>query len=240
VAGRTFRYVSERDRARAPDEVARGALRDCVVVDGDAMALARGREWAEALGAELVIRRSPARVAAALVVVDAGAGRIRWRVRRTVSPLLVARPPSGTGRLLVAVDLADPDERALELAARLAHQRRAEVTLLYSLQPLLLEAEQVANFGSTVGFVPSDLDSAWRDSERRLSELLSDHELRGEVRLGEAPAARFILDAAKELLPDVIVLGASRHRGLLHALRRSTADEVAASAGASVLVVPRS
>jgi nucleotide-binding universal stress UspA family protein len=218
--------------------VARGALRDCVVVDGDAMALARGREWAEALGAELVVRSTPARIAARLVVVDAAAG-IRWRVRRAVSPLLVARPPSGTGRVLVAVDLVDPDERAVSLAARLAHQRRAEVTLIHSLEPLLREAERVANFGSTAGFVPSDLDSAWRDSERRLSELLSDHELVGEVRIGDAPAARFILEVARELLPDLIVVGASRHRGLLHALRRSLADEVAAAAAASVLVVPR-
>jgi len=218
--------------------LAGGALRDCVVVDGDAMALARGREWAEALGAELVIRRSPARLAARLVVVDA-TGSLRWRVRRTLSPLLVARPPSGTGRVLVAVDLTDPDEHALGLVARLAHQRRAEVTLIHSLEPLLREAERMANLGSTAGFVPSDLESATRDSQRRLSELLSDHELRGEVRIGDAPAARFILDVAQELLPDLIVVGASRHRGLLHALRRSIADEVAALAAVSVLVVPR-
>src|SRR5262249_22985123 len=127
-------------------------LRGPVVVDGQSLATEHGQKWAEALGAELVInsgRREPARVEAQLSVVEANAGHIRWRVRHSKSPLLIARPPSRMGRILVAVELGDSDEGLLQLVARLARRQNSEVTLLHTVEPGLHEAEWMANFGGS-------------------------------------------------------------------------------------------
>jgi nucleotide-binding universal stress UspA family protein len=222
------------------------------------MAIEHGRQWAEALGVELVVcqRRPgaaeaggrnvqvprtfrPARVAARLVVVDAAAGHVRWRVRSAASPLLIARPSPSTGRILVALDLNDPAEHALELIARLAHARQAEVTLLHSIEPGIHAVQWLADFaGSTAEFVAQNVDDVRAAATTRLSELLGRYDLRGDVRIGDGPAARFILDEAARLKPELIALGAPRHHGLLHLVLRTTADEVAASAPGSVLVVP--
>jgi nucleotide-binding universal stress UspA family protein len=222
------------------------------------MAIERGREWADALGVEMVIcrRRSgaaaeggrivqvprtfrPARVAARLVVVEATAGHIRWRSRRAAGPLLIARTSTNTGRILVAVDFGDPAEHVLELVARLARKRQAEVTLVHSIERGVNAAEWMANFGgSTADFVPDDADARRGAASERLSGLLARYDLRGGVRVGDGPAAKFILAVADELQPDLLALGAPRHRGLLQLLRRSSVDEVAVSAPGSVLVVP--
>jgi nucleotide-binding universal stress UspA family protein len=228
------------------------------VVDGDALAIARGREWADALGVECVIcrRRSmepaeggrlvdvprsfrPARVSAQLVVVDASAGHVRWRARRAVGPLLFSRTPVGPGGIVVAVDFGDPSECALELAAKLVHKGQRPVTLVHSIAPGVREAEWMANMGGSAGdFVSEDADARRTAATTRLSELLTRHQLRGEVRVGDAPVVELILSVATELQTDLIAVGAPRHQGLFHLLRRSIVDEIAVAAEASVLVVP--
>jgi nucleotide-binding universal stress UspA family protein len=234
-------------------------LRERVVVDGGGEAVERGREWADALGVELVIclRRPgareeggrsvrvprtfrPARVTARLVVVDAIAGHIRRRVRSAASPLLVARASSSSGRILVAVDFADPAEHVLELIAPLARLKNARVTLVHSIEPGISEAEWMANFGgSGGGFVAEDVDARRNAAAKRLTELLARYDLQGDVEVGDIAAAQLILDVAERLQPDLVALGAPRHRGLLRRWRRTTAGEVAASARGSVLIVPR-
>jgi nucleotide-binding universal stress UspA family protein len=231
----------------------RGRLRDCVVVDGAAMAIERGREWAGALGAELVICRRrnggavegrivevprtfhPARVAARLMIVEAAAGHVRWRVHHAKSPFLVARARSTSGRILIAVDL--PDEHVIEWIARGARER--EVTLVHSIEPGLHEAEWMALFGSTAGFVPEDVHARRRGAEKLLTELLARYDLHGDVRVGLEPAHELVLATARELQPDLIAVGAPQARGLFQALRRTVVGEIAATAPSSVLVVPR-
>jgi nucleotide-binding universal stress UspA family protein len=236
----------------------RSWLRDRVVVDGGALAIAQGREWADALGVELVVCQRgsgpdaedgrivevprtfrPARLTARLIVVDATDGHVRWRVRRAASPLLVARERSGTGRIVVAVDCADCAGRLLPLVASWAGKRPAEVTLVHSIEAAVEEAEWIANIGgASESFVPDDADTLRASAKTQLSALLTRYGLRGSVRVGDAPAKEFILDVADEIRPDLLALATAHHRGLLRALRRTVADEVAASAEAPVLVVP--
>jgi nucleotide-binding universal stress UspA family protein len=241
---------------RTPED--RRWLRERVLVDGGKVALDRGREWADALGVELAVCHRgpgmpvqdgrnvqvprtfrPARVAAQLVVVDAAAGHVRWRVRRAVSPLLVARGAPGSGRILAAVDFGDPADHVLAWVARLAHRRQARVTLIHSIEPGIDAAEWMANFGgSNADFVPDDIDARRSAAAGRLFELLAHHALAGDVQVGEGPPARFVLDVARTVKPELVVIGAPRHHGFLHVLHRTVADEVAASSAASVLVVP--
>jgi nucleotide-binding universal stress UspA family protein len=215
-------------------------LRDRVAVDGGALALDEARRWAGALGAEVVICRGlSARVEAQLVVVEAGAGHLRWRVRRTRSPLLVARAPPRGGRILVAADLDDRDDSVLELVARLAQKQSSDVTLITTVEPGIREAEWMSGFGgSSYDFVADDVDARRHDANARLADELERHGLRGEVRVGQTRLVAFILEVAAELDPALIALAAPRRHGLTAALRRSPADEVATLASQSVLVVP--
>jgi nucleotide-binding universal stress UspA family protein len=236
----------------------RGWLRDRVVVDGDALAMARGCEWAEALGVECVVCRRraggpaeggrlvdvprsfrPTRLRAELVVVDAAAGHVRWRVRRAVAPLLFVRAPVPSGRIVVAIDLGDASEQALALVAKLVHKRHRPITLVHSIAHGVDEAEWMANFGGSAGdFVSDDADGRRAAATVRLADLLARYDLSGDVRVGDAPVAQLVLRAASELKPDLIAFGAPRHHGLFHLLRRSIVDEVAVAAAASILVVP--
>jgi nucleotide-binding universal stress UspA family protein len=236
----------------------RAWLRERVLVDGGALAIARGREWAEALGVECVITRrragtagagghlvdvprvfQPAHVEAQLVVVDAGAGHVRWRLHRALGPLLFARAAAGTGPILVAVDFGHPSESALELVARLARKKARAVTLVHSIAADIEEAERMANVGGSMGdFVTDEAREHRSAATKRLGQMLAQYDLRGDVRVGDAPAARLILSVARELQTDLIAVGASRLHGLAHLVRRSIVDEVALAAQASVLVVP--
>jgi nucleotide-binding universal stress UspA family protein len=205
-----------------------------VVVDGSELALDRGREFAAALGVAWVTCSHPARMRARLVVADDR--HVRWHVHHARSPLLVARAPTAIGAILVAIDRGDPAESALEWAVRLARARPTTLTLAHSIEPGISTTEWMANFGgSDVSFVPDDVEERNRAAADRLHELVAGHGLRADVRVGEAPAARFILALADQLHPGLIVLGAPRHRRLLH---RTVASEVASSAACSVLVVP--
>jgi nucleotide-binding universal stress UspA family protein len=211
-------------------------LRERVITDGSAIALERGREWAEALGAELAVLSRPARLEARLVVVDAADGHVRSRVKHAVSPLLIARPRTGSGRFLVALDFDDPLEHALKWLARLERARPAEVTLAHSIDPGIHEAEWMANFGgSNVGFVPDDARARGSAAEARLTQLLTRSGLQGSVRISDRPAVPFILELAEELRADLVAVGMPRRRGLLH---RTIAGEIAAAAFSAVLVLP--
>jgi nucleotide-binding universal stress UspA family protein len=101
------------------------------------------------------------------------------------------------------------------------------------------EDEWMANFGGSAGsFVATDAEARRAAASAQLSGLLARYGLRGEVRVGDAPAAQLITDAARELRADLITVGAPRSHRLRHLLRRSIADRIVAAAAASVLVVP--
>jgi hypothetical protein len=222
--------MTKSEASRLPRD--RHWLRERVLVDGGPLALDQGRAWAKTLGAEVVIGRSRARDLARLVVVEAGHAHIGWRARRTRSPLLVARAATDAGRIVAAVDPDHPNDSLLSLVAK----RSCEVTLLFSIEAGLREAEWMAGFGgSGYDFVPDDVAARRANAERRLNELLADYSLRGDVRVGQTRPAAFILDVAAELEPSLIALDAPRHRYLF---RHTTADQVAARASQSVLVVP--
>jgi nucleotide-binding universal stress UspA family protein len=235
--------------------------RNRVLVDGGANAMAQGREWAHILGVELVVcRRRPeqrvdapdarivdvprtfraARASARLVVVDAADGGVRQRVRRARGPLLVAREGGRSGKVLVAVDVHDPAERALALVARRLRTHPAEVTVAFSVERGLNAAEWMANFGgSNEAFVPVDVEARKIAAATQLTELLDRYDLRGSVRVTDGPPVPLILDLADELRAELVVLGDSRHHGIWRVLRSTTVDEVAVLATTSVLVVPR-
>ncbi len=141
----------------------------------------------------------------------------------------ILREAASPRRLLLATDLSSRGDRALDRAARLARDWRAELHVVH--------AVEAAAPSVPVGV---DADAYLREhpdptltATRRLRRLLGD--LPARLHVEPAPAAQAILRVVEREDCELIVLGESRER-LVAPLER-TAEEVVRKAPVSVLAV---
>ena len=137
-------------------------------------------------------------------------------------------------RILVPIDFSDCAKKALRYAIPLAKEHEAAITLLYVVPP----SYQVGEYG---GFDYACLQAAAQaDSERELAALTVD-EVRGQVpveTLVRAGSPAFeIIETAKSLPADVIVISTHGRTGLKHVLLGSVTENVVRHAPCPVLVV---
>jgi nucleotide-binding universal stress UspA family protein len=108
-------------------------------------------------------------------------------------------------RILVAVDFSEVSERALEHALELAEKLGAEVTVLH--------AYQIPIYDFPDGTIVPSAEHAARiadASQKHMDAMIAKHRERGVKLAGmlrQGPPAEEILAAAKELGPDLLVLG---------------------------------
>ena len=136
-------------------------------------------------------------------------------------------------RILVPVDFSDCSLDALEYAVVVAQQAKASLMLLHVLEPV--------SYGLDFSFG----DSKTREQEhvswtKRLEELVSSHQqlhvsMESELR-GGIPADS-ILDSARTLPCDLIVMGTHGRRGISHAISGSVAEAVLRKALCPVIAV---
>ncbi len=137
-------------------------------------------------------------------------------------------------RILVPTDFSESADRALESARALATQMGGTIVLLHAVQPPYAVYPQEA-------VSLAALSDAWLREARRALQPLATRARRGgqrvkvELRYG-APWS-CILDVAKSLSADAIVIGASGHSRFARLLLGSTADKVVRSSPVPVLVV---
>jgi universal stress protein A len=137
-------------------------------------------------------------------------------------------------RILVPVDFSGPSDRALRYAARFAQHFGGEITLLH-----IVQKTAVAPFPE----VPPYLDYVEEDfekAERALQTLAAQQTLKSSaihtvVRTGLA--AHEIVEAARELDSDLIVLATHGYTGWKHLCIGSTAERVIRTAPCPVFVV---
>lgn len=131
-------------------------------------------------------------------------------------------------RILVPVDFSSCSFDALHTAVRLAREFRAELTLLYVVEP-------VVNTGDGASFLPLQEETE-KAAHRRLESLaLQLTNCRAIVRVG-APA-HTIVGLAAELNADLIVIGTHGRSGFARVLLGSVAEQVIRHAGCPVFVV---
>jgi nucleotide-binding universal stress UspA family protein len=141
-------------------------------------------------------------------------------------------------RILCPTDFSDASKRAMERAIVLAKWYEAELTVLHvlSLAP------------STTGFPPavSPFTLALVPRERFLEDLRRfsasavEAGVRTEVVLGEGSAAGEILDAARKIPADLIVMGTHGRGGFERLVLGSVAEKVLRRACCPVVTVPAS
>jgi nucleotide-binding universal stress UspA family protein len=160
-------------------------------------------------------------------------------VRYAHCAVLVARPHEKTGKILAATDFSDPASAAVTAAVAEARRSHARLTLLHSLE--LLPSPAVgwgAPFGATWVVPPPELIAQVRTSAREtLQGMLTPLGEAGDVLVPEGEPAATILDAARTLSAELIVLATRGRTGIARMVLGSVAERVIADAPCSVLAV---
>ncbi len=154
---------------------------------------------------------------------------------RQLSPLpedqnIPALPIFQLKKILVPVDFSDCTEEALFYAVPFARQFDAELTLLHVVEPPYMPASEAGGI--------ADMDSGEDDRKelQALRDKLSD-EVRCNILLRMGSAQYEIIEAAKELGSDLIILSTHGRTGLERMVMGSTAEKVVRRAGCPVLIV---
>jgi universal stress protein A len=156
-------------------------------------------------------------------------------VRYAHCPVFVARP-SPTGKVLAATDFSDPALPAVEAAAAEARRREVELVIVHAMEllPLMLSAGD----GVVEGALPIEISDQIKEASReQLEECVRRFEAKGGGLLCQPPPAQAILNAAKELPAQLLVIGTHGRTGLSRLALGSVAEAVVRSAPCSTLVV---
>lgn len=138
-------------------------------------------------------------------------------------------------RILVPHDFSDDAAAALDWAIELAAQLGAELHLLHAYR---LPLEMFSPYG--VPIPDSVMPEIREAARRRLNELKGRVEaagLKGQVQLREGPPAGAIVEAARELSADLIVMGTRGRTGLAHVVLGSVAQRTVRLAPCPVLTL---
>ncbi|HEY6881056.1 MAG TPA: universal stress protein [Polyangiales bacterium] len=135
-------------------------------------------------------------------------------------------------RILIAVDLGTASDLLIDTGFSLAQTLHAEPYLLYT---------YAFPPPSPTSFYPEASRAIYEQAKLDLRRLVRDKvpAPRDEQLLARSgPAARLIVDAARELGVELIVMGTHRMRGIERLVVGSTAESVTRRAACPVLVVP--
>lgn len=145
--------------------------------------------------------------------------------------------PAALKNILVAIDFSEATPEVVATAIMLSDTHSSKFWVVYAddSAPFLLSAES----GGSPG--PVDLDPQNTEVEDGLEKIkaqLSLAHVAAEFVLLDGPAAENILEKAREIEADLIVIGSQRHGRFYRMLFGDTGDELTRNAPCPVLVVP--
>lgn len=162
-------------------------------------------------------------------------GEVVLEMNRRDESLLsaAATAPFLLKKILVPIDFSDCSKKALQYAIPLAKQHGAELTLVYvAPSPPYASGEYgVIDYTS----IEADMRASGQNQLKALVEDLHGIPAETTVRCGSA--AHEIIDTAKEILADLIVISTHGRTGLQHILLGSVAEYIVRYAPCPVLVV---
>jgi len=136
-------------------------------------------------------------------------------------------------RILVPIDFSDCSLDALEYAVVVAQQAKASLMLLHVLEPVSYGLDFTLGHSRT----REQIRESWT---KRLEELASSHrysDVPMESQLRGGSPADSILDSAKTLPCDLIVMGTHGRRGISHTISGSVAEAVLRKSRCPVIAV---
>jgi nucleotide-binding universal stress UspA family protein len=219
----------------APERGPQGTFRVLVATGAPDAAIVRAADEVEAT---LVVVASRGATGLDRLLLGSVAERV---VRYAHCAVMVARPHERTGKVLAATDFSDPALPAVAAAAEEARIRAARLTLLHCVD--VLPSPSVgwgAPFGASVVVPPPSLvDEVRRGAEEALRGTLERFGAEGDTLATVGHAASSILDAARSLPAELVVVATRGRTGLARMVLGSVAERVISLAPCSVLAVRR-
>lgn len=145
-----------------------------------------------------------------------------------------AATPFRIKKILVPIDFSDCSKKALQYAIPLARQHDAEITLLYAISvPSYSSGEYGAVDFATV---ESEMRTTGERNLAALVKEIGEDVTTRAVVLNGAPTAE-IVEFARELPADIIIVSTHGRTGLKHVFLGSVAEHVVRQAPCPVLIV---
>ncbi len=142
--------------------------------------------------------------------------------------------------ILAAIDFSEMTPSVIELAARVASESSSQLCLLYVGPPMPdLFGQQIHRKVVTEGEVPSALAKEWQQLRHHERALL-DRGIEASSRLVLGKPVEVILDEARRMDAELIVMGSQGKSTLQRVLMGSVCEGVMREATCPLLVVPRS
>jgi nucleotide-binding universal stress UspA family protein len=141
-------------------------------------------------------------------------------------------------RILVPIDFSADSLQALELAVDFAKPHRAELIVLLVIEPISFAAPDFA--GAQTGALAELLAEQRRSARAELARLEQRYAKRRialRAMVGTGRPSQVIVDSAKQLKADVIVMATRGRTGLAHLLTGSVAERVVRTATCPVLTM---
>ncbi|HEX7481280.1 MAG TPA: universal stress protein [Polyangiales bacterium] len=145
-------------------------------------------------------------------------------------------------KIVCPVDFSAGSDRAIDYALDFARALDAEVWLVHVYElPLATVPTGVARDAAEPGQLFDFIRDVKGHLSTQLSELVAKHRGAGNklhARLVEGAPAGGIVEFAKELAADLVIMGTHGRTGLAHLMLGSVAERVVRSASCPVLTVP--
>jgi len=151
---------------------------------------------------------------------------------------VLERPGHRTMRLkkiLVSIDFSPPSKNAFKYALRFAEEFGGELTLLYILEPQAMTG--FMGIPEASAFVESDIVAAGKNLRSLIGSVRNSRIKRPRWKVRGGLASHEIVEAAKEMDVDLIIIATHGYTGWKHFCIGSTAERVVRAAPCPVLVV---
>lgn len=149
-------------------------------------------------------------------------------------------------KVLIAIDYNPTAQNIAETGYSLAKSMNAEITLLHVVADYtyyssldyspIMGFDSFSNLGMLQTNTVTDLQSAAQEYLKKIKTHLGDPAIKTIVKDGDSGDA--IIDAAKELNADVIVMGSHSRRGLEKILMGSVAEKVLRNSQIPLFIIP--
>lgn len=138
-------------------------------------------------------------------------------------------------KILVPIDFSPPSKNAFKYAVRFAQEFGGELTLLYVLEPQSMTGFMA--IPEATAFVETDIVAAGKNLRSLIASVRKAKIERPRWKVRGGLPSHEIVEAAKEMNVDLIVIATHGYTGWKHFCIGSTAERVVRAAPCPVLVV---